>query len=81
MAGSPDVETRKVTKRYKIALLKKVEKGFSRPGDKDNTVCITRALEEATREIYLNSQELAEVLNEVRANEQKFGKVRKADRK
>ncbi len=74
MAGSPDLEKRRIQPRLKIVLCRKVEKKYSRPGDKDQTVAYERALEDATRDVVLEAEDFFAIAEEIRENEQKTGK-------
>lgn len=71
MSNMPDVNKRQVSIRVEIDLCRKVEKEFTRPGDKSKNLAYIRALEEATRKIKLDADDYALITQEVKANEAK----------
>ena len=71
MSNMPDVTKRQVSTRVDIELCRKVEKEFSRPGDKTKSLCFIRALEEATRDILLDAEDYAQIAKEIKANQRK----------
>ena len=81
MANSPDVENKRVQATVPLDVCRKVEKTFSRPGDTKPALCYVRALEEATRNVRLDSHDYEIIAEQVRLNEVKYGKKRKAARK
>lgn len=74
MSKSPDCEKRRIYPRVPIVLCRKVEKKFRFPTDTDSVLCFIRALEESTRDVRLDADDIQMVADEVRANEIKYGK-------
>lgn len=71
MSNMPDVGKRQVATRLDIELCRKVEKEFSRPGDKSKSLSFVRALEEATRDVLLDDEDYAAIAQEIKANKHK----------
>ena len=68
MSNMPDITKRQVSTRIDIELCRKVEKEFSRPGDKAKSLAFVRALEEATRDIELDDEDYELIAAEIKAN-------------
>lgn len=73
MSNMPDPTKRQVSTRIDIETCRKVEKTFSRPGDKSKNLAYIRALEDATRDVILDEADYEIILAEVKANKQKRG--------
>ena len=73
MSNMPDTNKRQVSTRIDIETCRKVEKTFSRPGDKSRNLAYIRALEDATRDVVLTEEDYEIILAEVKANKQKRG--------
>ena len=71
MANMPDITKRQVSTRLDIELCRKVEKEFTRTGDKSKGLAYVRALEEATREIVLDDADYEIIAEEIRQNKVK----------
>ena len=75
MSNMPDVTKRQVSTRIEIETCRKVEKVFSRPGDKNKSLAFIRALEDATRDVQLDDGDYAAISAEIRQNKLKRGKM------
>lgn len=71
MSNMPDVNKRQVANRLDVELCRKVEKGFTREGDKGKNLAYVRALEEATRDILLDDHDYELIRAEIKANKAK----------
>lgn len=58
MANTPDINKKQVGLRLDLELCQKVEKHFTRDGDKNAALAYVRALEEATRKVKLDLHDL-----------------------
>lgn len=63
MANTPDINKKQVGLRLDLELCQKVEKHFTRDGDKNATLAYVRALEEATRKVKLDLHDF-EIIHE-----------------
>lgn len=69
MANMPNVNNRQIGLRPSIELCRKVEKKYAKPKDKGASLAYIRALEDATRDVFLTAKDYQAIANEASANE------------